>query len=270
MSKGYEDITLETAATDEGARFVCGYPKTGRTWLRFMLANALNDTYGLGLDVDLSNAYSVVPNESVEQMKGQPDFAYTGVAPKVQMSHRKYDAERYESADLAFLTRDPRDVMVSHWMHDKNQVHLFSGSLSEYVHSPGHGIVRFLDHLETWAPHLGPDQVITYETMRTNTVETLGRIGGNIAIPFSEATLSVAALKGQIDRMRGIEITNGIAGQHYDRSNPDARRVRIGKIGGFTEHLQEGDITYIHDAVMDASPEVQAIIGLTPYFEQAP
>ena len=45
----------------ERDRFVCGYPKTGRTWLRYMIANYLTGVYGIDVDITLANIYSVMP-----------------------------------------------------------------------------------------------------------------------------------------------------------------------------------------------------------------
>ena len=49
---------LDPAVTTRDAerRLVCGYPKTGRTWLRFMMANALAEDHGLGIDIDLNGS----------------------------------------------------------------------------------------------------------------------------------------------------------------------------------------------------------------------
>lgn len=233
-----------------------------------MLANALSIEYGLGVDVKLSNSYSIVPNDAIAKMDGQPDFKFQDKIPYVQMSHKRFGPEFLDDKRLVFMTRDPRDIMVSHWMHDKNQVHLFKGSLSEFVYSRNHGIAKFLSHVESWAPHLDQEKVITYESMKADTVDALSRVGNLLSVPLSGKTIASAVTLGGIDRMREIEIKNGIAGQHYDQLNPDARRVRVGQIGGFINHLSKKDLTYIDNAVMDASTEAQSVIGLTPYFDK--
>lgn len=244
---------------------VCGYPKTGRTWLRFMLACSLAEQYELGVSVTLSNAYSIVPNDAVEIMPGQPDFTYHNVIPKIEMSHRPYTSEVHDDSNLVFLTRDPRDIMVSHWLHDKNQVRLFSGDLHSYVREPSRGIAAFLSHLEGWAPKLSSTQVIAYEAMRENPFLTLGRVCTKFGLKISDTTLFHAVEKSSMAEMQQMELRDGIAGLSYDRTNPEARRVRRGKVGGFVDYLNSQDINYINSAIESSSRTAKNIIDLTGF-----
>jgi hypothetical protein len=41
--------------------FLCSHPKSGRTWVRFSLANYLRITRGLKIEIDFNSAYSVIP-----------------------------------------------------------------------------------------------------------------------------------------------------------------------------------------------------------------
>jgi hypothetical protein len=256
----------ETTGSNE--LFVCGYPKTGRTWLRYMLANTLVEHFDLGVEVDLNNVYSIIPNDEVAQIDGQPDFAFEGVLPRIQMSHKPYDPQLHEDARLAFLTRDPRDIMVSHWLHDRNQVHLFNGDLPEYVKDPNRGIAAFILHIESWAPHLSKDQIKTYESMRAEPARALGDILSVLGVHVSEVAIQKAVELGEINKMRKVEASKGIAGQSYDKSNPEARRVRRGKVGGFSDYLSPEDLSYIDASLGQISDEAKKIIAMTPYAQR--
>jgi alcohol sulfotransferase len=258
---------LDPAVTTRDAerRLVCGYPKTGRTWLRFMMANALAEEHGLGIDIDLNNVYSVVPNEETGAINGQPTFAYGGSVPKIEMSHRRYQEGEATGSRLVFMTRDPRDIMVSHWLHDSLQVKIFDGSLREYVRDPGRGISAFLGHLESWAPHLEHNQIVAYEEMCRSPREVVTKIFQTLGVTISDGSVEHAVSQGEIGRMRQIEIDSGIAGHDYDRSNPEARRIRAGKIGGFIQYLEEADLSFIDSAITKASEPTQLVIATTPY-----
>lgn len=254
----------ENLPTKNEKRLVCGFPKTGRTWLRFMLANALSVEYGLGVDIDLNNVYSLVPNEQSGTLPGQPSFDFEDVIPKIEMSHSKYRKE-YETDRLVFMTRDPRDIIVSHWLHDTLQVKIYDGTLGDYVRSPNRGIGAYLDHLESWAPNISNEQVITYEGMRKYPRATVSDVFGQLGIEVSGQSVDTAVGLGDIRRMRNLELKTGIAGHDYDRSNPEARRVRAGRIGGYINYLTQDDLAYIDYAVSRSSPEAARIIHLTPY-----
>lgn len=247
------------------SRLICGYPKTGRTWLRFMMANALSEEFELGLDVDLNNVYSLIPNEATTTIEGQPTFSYEGLLPKIEMSHKPHQDHNLEISRTIFMTRDPRDIMVSHWLHDTNQVKIFNGSVSDHIRDSSCGITAFLDHLEGWSPHLASDQVVTYEAMRKDPAEVVSLIFKKLDVVVSDDSIEYAVYQGEIDRMRKIEISTGIAGHEYDRSDPDARRIRKGRIGGYVDYLNEGDLTFIDDAIKQTSKASLLIIAKTPY-----
>ncbi len=248
----------------ERDRFVCGYPKTGRTWLRYMIANYLTGVYGIDVDITLANIYSVVPNDSNELIPGQQTFTFSRVMPKIIMSHASHEP-RFDDSRLIFLTRDPRDVMVSHWLHHKHQRATFNGSVSEFITNLGLGINAFCEHLDSWSPHLNTEQVVSYETMRDKTEEKFGHVLDVLGINVDTSRISSVVLASSFERMRRVEMAHGIAGHDYDRLDPEALRVRRGEVGGYQEYLSDGDIQFIDHRVSACTAASKAILELTAY-----
>jgi hypothetical protein len=56
--------------------FIASYPKSGRTWLRFILADYLSDRFDLGLRVDLQTMFGVLPNDDLSAERGLPAFGF--------------------------------------------------------------------------------------------------------------------------------------------------------------------------------------------------
>src|SRR3989344_6581833 len=246
-------------------RLVSGYPKTGRTWLRFMLGNALVDHYSLGLELDLTNIYSIISNDKLGRLPDQPTFAYEGIVPKIEMSHLLYSSPLHSHVNTIFLTCDPRDVMVSHWLHNKYQRHSFGGNLSEFITNPNVGINAFLRHLNSWAPHIHEEQVVTYESMRFNPVDALRKVIDRFRLSIPENTIIDAVEQSDIDTMREKEVNQGIAGHMYDRTNPNALRVRRGVVGGYVNYFSVTDETFIKGRILDIDKASQDVIKLTGY-----
>ena len=256
---------LEEFTQDEEHRLVAGYPKTGRTWVRYMLASALVEHYDLDLDVNLNNVYNIVPNDEAGRVPGQPAYAYDGTVPKIEMTHQRYVESEHQYVMKIFLMRDPRDIMVSHWLHNQNQRHQFDGTLSDFIHDSKFGIDAFLDHLSSWAPKLNTKDVVTYENMRSNPVGALKRIIDTLKVPISASEAAAAVSASSMDNMRQKEIQHGIAGHVYDKANPEALRVRRGKVGGFVDYMLPQDEEYIHERIASSEPPTKAVIDLTAY-----
>lgn len=250
---------------DERQRLVAGYAKTGRTWMRYMLGHALSVEHRLDVNVDLTNVYGLVPNDTAGLVPGQPTFQYEGKVPKIEMTHRAYTND-YSDSRKVFLTRDPRDIMVSHWLHHKNQLDQFDGDLRDFIRSPL-GISSFVLHLETWTPNLNAEQVLTYEAMRQNPSAALRQTNELLEIGLSDRGIQYAVEVGEINQMRKVEVEHGIAGHNYDRENPEALRVRRGQVGGYIDYMQPSDQTYIQGALQELSGAAATIIALTGYYD---
>jgi len=257
---------MELSSHDnETQRLVAGYAKTGRTWMRYMLAHALSVEHNLGINIDLTNVYELVPNDAAGLVPGQPTFQYGSRVPKIEMTHRAYTSE-YSGSHTVFLTRDPRDVTVSHWLHHKNQLGKFDGDLNDFIRSPL-GISSFVAHLETWAPNLEAEQILTYEAMRQNPDAALKRTNELLEIGLSDKSIRHAVDAGEINQMRKVEVEHGIAGHNYDRENPEALRVRRGEVGGYVDYMQPLGQTYVQDALQELSGTAAAIISMTGYYD---
>ena len=95
------------------------YPKSGRTWLRYLLSIYFAQVFDLGLAPDLRTTFQVVPNYDLDATRGLP--AAEGIVQHdcqlVAASHRDWDPDLFAGKPTIFLIRDPRDVLVSSYFH---------------------------------------------------------------------------------------------------------------------------------------------------------
>lgn len=123
-------------------------------------------------------------------------------------------------------------------------------------------LVELVDYL---GDYLETDQVITYESMRIDPVAALRKVVDRFELPLSGSEVESAVAAGSMDRMRQKEVERGIAGHDYDRSNPEALRVRRGKVGGFVDYMPAQDELFIHGRIADCDSAAQVIIAMTAY-----
>lgn len=229
---------------------LASYPKSGRTWLRFLLAHYFALTSGSGAAIDLHSVFGFVPNLGVDPVRGLPAFRSSLPAsiPLVGCSHSQHRWQ-FRTMRTVFLGRTALDLLVSAYFNDSRQRDRFDGELDAYVRHPDLGVSRFTRYMRSWEPHLGRDDtfVVTYERLRADTASTVGEL-----LAFLVPDVDVDVIRGAIDAsrfdaMQKVELERGIAGFSYDAGDPDARRVRRGVVGGYREYLDDASIAHVMD-----------------------
>ncbi len=213
--------------------FLVSYPKSGNTWLRFLVAHLLDPT-----PADFPAMEARVPSiykATRQQLAALP-------RPRVLKSHEYFDP-RYRRVLL--VVRDPRDVLVSYYHY----------SLRKGFIEPSRTIDAFgddffegrLDRFGTWfqnvASWLGarsgtPDfLVVRFEDLRRDCVRELGPIAELLGRPGADLTRVAAA--SSFERMRALERAADGATVHLTRKRADVPFVRQGTAGGWRTELPE-------------------------------
>ena len=114
---------------------VCSYPKSGRTWLRFILANYFNELFSLDLDVNMHSMFNIIPNKGINGLRGEPAYLFKDRRdiPFITFSHaRKIGSNK----KVIVLLRNVYDALVSYYFHFPRQVGIKSfinNIVSDYV-----------------------------------------------------------------------------------------------------------------------------------------
>jgi hypothetical protein len=199
---------------------VVSYPKSGRTWLRYML-----DQLGIHL------TYS-------HQRPARPLPA------------------GWEGKKIIFLHRDPRDTAVSHWFALAKRGPAYAGSLADLLRDPEIGLAEVVRFNLFWRERAGRDggPILSYETLHADTQGELGR-----AAAFArghcepESALREAVAGGRFDKRHAIE-ANGRGARLYgdvlapgDPADPDSYKAREGRVGGWRRHFTAADAAFADD-----------------------
>lgn len=162
--------------------FVASFPKSGNTWMRFILARAL---YTQQLDQDnLMLFFPTVHRSSAEEINKLPSPRYIKThAPFFNLYPR-----------TIYLYRDYRAVVVSAWFHARNKAG-FSGTLDEFISSPllrsfGPWYWHVQLALDWHSRHTDRMLLVRYESLVENPKENITRLleftGINPVIPVDE------------------------------------------------------------------------------------
>ena len=247
--------------------YVVGYPKVGNTWFQIMLRMALVRYYRLD-DEWLSRIIypqvtggepppAPVPHiELTHDMTSFPEGEYR----QVQHDHR-----RYRGKPVVLLIREPKDALVSLYMHyvHRDEATPWEGTADEMVHDAEFGLAKYLQFYRAWYRHRRWPSglyLVRYEEMKADTAgvfraaaEFLGMTG------ISEAVIDECVAFGSFDNMRRMEEENALglpALARSPRGTPGSYKVRRGEVGGYRDYLSSEAIAYIDRRVRRELPAV--------------
>ena len=237
--------------------YLCSYPKSGRTWMRFALSNLINELYGLKLELDMENMFSLIPNDDGRNQT-QPwktldayRFAERSELPFIAMSLLPWD-ERFAEPPIVLLMRTPADTLVSRYYHmSRHDALQFKGDIDAFAHDPLYGVPGLVEYFASWDPHAEDQNVVavTYEQLRTDPLGPFSRIVAQLGIGASRDQMERALELSSVDRMRDVERKSGVGQPNdYDRNDPQAMRVRKARVGGWRDELSTETVDYLLDA----------------------
>jgi hypothetical protein len=238
---------------------VVSFGKSGRTWLRVMLSRFYQMRHGL----------------SERHLIGFDNLNLRNRAiPKIFFTHDNYTKDYtgnldskldYAGKKVVLLVRHPADVAVSQyyqWQYrmKPNKVALNRYpergrdlSIFDFVTREYAGLPRAIEFMNGWAADVargGDLLVVRYEDMRAQPERALGQILAFIGTPGSEDEIRTAVAFASFDNMRKMEANStfwlsGGRMRPRDHRNPHSFKTRRGKVGGYRDHFDAGEIALI-------------------------
>jgi hypothetical protein len=253
---------------------IVSFGKSGRTWLRVMMSRFFQTKHGLAERhlIGFDNLHQLDPG-----------------IPKIFFTHDNYTKDYtgnldsksdYAGKKVVLLVRHPADVAVSQyhqWQYrmKPNKVALNRYpkrgqdlSIFDFVTREWAGLMRTIDFMNGWAGETGTDDVLVvrYEDMRAHPERILGRILAFIGTPGSEDEVREADAYATFENMRNKEtnITFRLSGGRMrpgDRKNPESFKTRRGKVGGYRDYFDDGEIAEIDRLVAEQLSPVFGYAG---------
>jgi hypothetical protein len=229
--------------------FLVSYPRSGNTWLRFLLANALRPakeaTFATVGDV-VPDIYDVTDRDLLRRP-----------SPRLLKSHEPVD-ERY--GRVAYLVRNPADVALSYYHY----------LIKMRVLEPGYDVERFvdrfiageLDEFGTWGEHVagwtGRDVlVLRYEDLLVEPERALWKVLELLGMELEPAVVAQAVVRSSAGELRRLERETGPKLATLRGSRPEDPFIRTGRAGAASEELPAALVRRL----LEAWPEPAARFG---------
>jgi hypothetical protein len=216
------------------------FPRSGSTWLRFMLAGAVSPE-----PVEFDSVDEMVPFVGAPRTRRTARWGTSGHLIK---SHERY-SRLYDShyRRFVYLIRDGRDVALSYFYYClRNGWWLgeFSPFLDAFLTGRLDGYGPWHRHVEGWlemgarrAEHI----LVRYEDLHRDAGAELQRCAGFLHTPLSQENLQEGLAAGSADRMRSSEERSSTLRSHRV-ADPGIPVVRSTKPSNWRRELTEMDL----------------------------
>jgi hypothetical protein len=256
--------------------FLVSYPKCGSTWTRFLVANLIHPDKA----VSFANIERVIPD-----IHGQSRKALRRLPrPRILKSHECFDP-RYQR--LVYLVRDPRDVAVSSYHHDRRERKVennfpierfveerflrsdeYFGTWGDHTRSwlmtaknfavstrlkagfagnPG----TWGENVTSWLAARGDSRdflLLRYEDMLEDTVGALAKIASFLRFNPTHSDLERAVELSSADHMRVLEVRERHLWKTTKGSRTDIPFVRKAKAQQWSDELPSSSLAAIEAA----------------------
>jgi hypothetical protein len=246
--------------------FVVSFPKSGRTWLRVMMAVAEAEARGArSQDVVSEWLASEAPQLSGSAVLFTHALSVPAHEPmEASALFLRYIGDRRR----LFFVRDPRDVVVSHYFQVSRRARRPAGyepgAIGDFLRDPDCGLERILRFLQGCDDALrdgsGPALLLAYEDLHRDPAGGLRVALEFFGAPANEEAVRAAVEFGRFDNMRQLERDGAsVPGNRRlaarDPSDPESFRTRKGEVGGYRAYLSDEDVAYVEERIAALQPE---------------
>ena len=214
--------------------WLVSYPRSGNTWMRFLLANIQHP----GREIGYHNLEALVPDTYQSSWWREEKVAWS---PLILKSHDLYRSE-FDNCKIIYLYRDGRDVARSCYYYYQREEGAerwrVRGSFSDYLKLFVQGWNLYgdwKDHLQFWlfSQHKSPVFLIRYEDLLADTVRNLKKLMGFLNIEVPDDVIVAAVQKSSFKKLKAIREQEGL--------HPYLQGLK-GTSGGWKEIFTEDDL----------------------------
>jgi hypothetical protein len=228
---------LQAAGRQARARaddlWLVSYPKSGNTWLRFLLANLFSES-----PIDFRSIERAVPDIYVNSMWTLLRMP----TPRILKSHEPVNGSYRR---VIYILRDPRDVAISYWKHQQKMHKLpLDSPLASFVEAYMDGSLPYgswRSHVEGWIDGRQADDefvVLRYEDLLVDPAQELKRIVGQFSgLPPLKTDYSEAVARSSFEQMQALEVEQHDQWAPIRTSRESIRFMRHGKSGQWKTEL---------------------------------
>lgn len=251
------------AAFRAPAAIISGFPRTGRTWLRVMLAHAFEELF---------HTTTAQPWNTDAFAKVEPRIPRIVVTPGIADPRTRSAGALPHNLDWArgqrivLLVRDPRDLVVSLYFervhrapHFPVELRRYEGTLGEFLREDVGSLRTIIEYMNIWARSRDVPatiRVVRYEHLLADTALEFGRLLDFVGMDATPKFVESLVRSASFDQMRRLELSGRLGYKPNAELLQDERGLvlRRGLAGGYRDHFTKADHDYAAAAMAVLDP----------------
>ncbi|CAN5542947.1 sulfotransferase domain-containing protein [soil metagenome] len=200
LSQVIYTVTALAGIKDEDI-FLISFPKSGNTWVKFILLNILIEAKELKAGASFKVLDETIPELSRDNLMRPWKYK---ILPRFIKSHIVYRKLFFRNNKALFIVRDPRDVMVSYFHYvNNNYGYNFQGDFSAFIRHEKLGLEACLLHHVSWQNKAAV--TIKYEDLKINGTDVLYNALAKLGINVKHSLVSQAFENATFENMQKLE-----------------------------------------------------------------
>ncbi|MEQ8414690.1 MAG: sulfotransferase domain-containing protein [Imperialibacter sp.] len=216
------------------------FPKSGNTWVRFVINNYISLSELNGKIVTFSSLDQVMPEFGVNDLlkpwpyKSMPRFVKTHWAWNPLFAGKK----------SLLIVRDPRDTMVSYYNYRSKQVSAVNPeSFQTFIRDKKFGLEAWFKHLKSWEKKA--TCVIRYEDLKRDGLKEISDSLQKLSLDINTEILSMAFDNAAFDKLKANEQIHGMSKMNFFSGGQ--MFFNKGKTNQWVEYFSERDLEYYQE-----------------------
>lgn len=224
--------------------FLISYPKSGNTWMRFLLSNLITDD-----DINFVNVEKIVVDLCKVKISKIKRFEKYNIFK----SHSPFNV-KFSSNKVVYIVRDVRDVVISSYYFYKKTYNMeieFEEFFQMFLHGtmwPLHG--TWGEHVGSWIGAKYSDKenflLIKYEDLLEDTFTWLKIICNFLNLNISDNKIEKAIEKCTFNKLQENEIKFENVAPQTKNSRKDIKFFRKGTSGQWKDTLTEEQLNQLY------------------------
>lgn len=244
---------------DPNDAFIASYPRSGNTWLRFVLFDILVSGQSSGFD----EVNHIIPEVGLHQ-RAIPLLPGEG---RLIKTHERFHP-RYNKA--IYLVRDVRDVVLSEFAYQKALGWVrddFDAFLRGFLQGDANPFTPWHEHVPGWidSPLAKTPRflLVHFEAMRRETETVVAQVLDFLGLVIDPQVIREAIANNSVKKMQEKEQRQPQLSRHAPKpaGSEESRFIRSGSIGGWRNRLTDAQVELIESRTADVLARMGYPVG---------